>query len=218
MWDEVFHFDGVGGAPTLTTEENKTDKLVFAYEGKQIQVPGLGQGALIVSLPISSVAPFIGQGTGNPNRIPSGRHLFVVSSFVGRNSLWIINPVTPAAIAAPYGNKDALPAGIGRAYAVVSWYSNLLVFDRGNTEALWLVNPHEPGSVTPPYGKVGNLPSAVSGSVGGAAVIGDEILIAYFGSGDYSLWRVNFDDPDSTSGVYGKVGRLGAGAFIGLMV
>ena len=43
-WNSVFNFDGIGGAPTLTTDADKTDKLVFAYEDSKFKCLGIVQG------------------------------------------------------------------------------------------------------------------------------------------------------------------------------
>lgn len=89
----------------------------------------------------------------------------------------------------------------------------MLVINSSSNEALWNIDPNNPASTTPPYGRLDGLPTGIRGSADGAASTGSRLLLVHYDSGTQNteLWRINPADPDSTSGVYGKVGNMPSG-------
>ena len=124
----------------------------------------------------------------------------------GGNGIYRVNPWDPETLTSPYGLIAEWPADITTGGGVVGttiFNQDLWVIraPAGADAELWRLNAEDPSSRITPFGKVGDLPAGIGSNVRPIASDGTNFLVPQFG-GD-RLYRVNPNDPDDTSGVFG---------------
>ena len=123
-------------------------------------------------------------------------------------TLYRINPNDPDDETGGYGLVGNLPAELRNPRAMTSHGGHLYI-SNATDSGLWRINPDNPSDTTGVYGKVGRTPV-----IPGRGTI--ESLVSHKGSlyaGENRVlgakfWRINPNDPDDQTGIYGLVGNL----------
>ena len=124
----------------------------------------------------------------------------------GGNGVYRVNPWNPETLTSPYGLIAEWPADITTGGGVVGstiFNQDLWVIraPAGADAELWRLNAEDPSSRITPFGNQGTLPSGIGSNVRSIASDGTNFIVPQFG-GD-RLYRVNPNDPDDTTGVFG---------------
>ena len=123
--------------------------------------------------------------------------------------------VTPPFKDFPFGSGEFLGnvfAGLNNISAASAFRNSLYGVDSGFTPArLVRIDTDNPINDDDPYGSIGDLPAGIDDPQSLVALRDDRLYIVNGNATNAGLWRVNPDDPDDTSGDFGRVGSFPAG-------
>ena len=162
-----------------------------------------------MSLPLQSVAPFIGNTQNRKPRLETGEYFIAINNT--DDSLWIMDLSNMENDQGVYGRRGRLPPGIEGATGAVGYKGDVIVANRYDQDGeevndLWRINPQNPGDTTGVYGKQGDLPASLIDVESLDFHEGE--LYALAGDEAENLWRINIDNPSDETGDYGLVGTM----------